>query len=154
MVPVEGARAHQQLNAMNARSLDARSLREAREVSSLRRSVCRHLSNINHQSVIAACGSQRLQSRKNKDKKHEVSVRVSRRQVVDESSFLVGSGGGIHATTPATRAWHAAGQNTSWPSLMKPNLAFKRTPNGRPRNGIMFILAFTRPAVWRRLTLR
>jgi hypothetical protein len=35
-----------------------------------------------------------------------------------------------------------------------PNLAFKRTPNGRPRNGIMFILAFARPAVWRRLTLR
>jgi hypothetical protein len=34
------------------------------------------------------------------------------------------------------------------------NLAFKRTPNGRPRNGIMFILAFARPAVWRRLTLR
>jgi hypothetical protein len=36
----------------------------------------------------------------------------------------------------------------------EPNLAFKRTPNGRPRNGIMFILAFARPAVWRRLTLR
>jgi hypothetical protein len=35
-----------------------------------------------------------------------------------------------------------------------PNLAFKRTPNGRPRNSIMFILAFERPAVWRRLTLR
>jgi hypothetical protein len=35
-----------------------------------------------------------------------------------------------------------------------PNLAFKRTPNGRPRNGVMFILAFARPAVWRRLTLR
>jgi hypothetical protein len=35
-----------------------------------------------------------------------------------------------------------------------PNLAFKRTPNGRPRNGFMFILAFARPAVWRRLTLR
>jgi hypothetical protein len=35
-----------------------------------------------------------------------------------------------------------------------PNLAFKRTPNGRPRSGIMFILAITRPAVWRRLTLR
>jgi hypothetical protein len=34
------------------------------------------------------------------------------------------------------------------------NPAFKRTPNGRPRNGIMFILAFARPAVWRRLTLR
>jgi hypothetical protein len=38
--------------------------------------------------------------------------------------------------------------------MAKPNLAFKRTPNGRPRNGIMFILAFARPAVWRRLTLR
>jgi hypothetical protein len=36
----------------------------------------------------------------------------------------------------------------------EPNLAFKRTPNGRPRNGVMFILAIARPAVWRRLTLR
>jgi hypothetical protein len=37
---------------------------------------------------------------------------------------------------------------------MRPNLAFKRTPNGRPRNGVMFIPAFAQPAVWRRLTLR
>jgi hypothetical protein len=37
---------------------------------------------------------------------------------------------------------------------VSPNLAFKRTPNGRPRNSVMFILAFARPAVWRRLTLR
>jgi hypothetical protein len=35
-----------------------------------------------------------------------------------------------------------------------PNLAFKRTPNGRPRNGIMLIFTIARPAVWRRLTLR
>jgi hypothetical protein len=38
--------------------------------------------------------------------------------------------------------------------MSEPNLAVKRTPNGRPRYGIMFILAITRPAVWRRLPLR
>jgi hypothetical protein len=32
------------------------------------------------------------------------------------------------------------------------NPAFKRTPNGRPRNGIMLIFTIARPAVWRRLT--
>jgi hypothetical protein len=46
------------------------------------------------------------------------------------------------------------GTLNSLTSEVNPNLAFKRTPNGRPRNGIMFILAFARPAVWRRLTLR
>jgi hypothetical protein len=36
----------------------------------------------------------------------------------------------------------------------EPNLAVKRTPNGRPHNGIMLILTIARPAVWRRLPLR
>jgi hypothetical protein len=154
MAPVEEARAHQPSNAMNARALDARSIRKAREANSLRRSVCRHRSSINQQSAKAACGSQRLQSHKNKDRKHRESVRGARRQVADESSFLVGGGGGIQITSPAKSSWHASGLNTSRLALMKPNLAFKRTPNGRPRNGLMFILTFARPAVWRRLTLR
>jgi hypothetical protein len=34
-----------------------------------------------------------------------------------------------------------------------PNLAFTRTPNGRPRIGIMLIFTIARPAVRRRLTL-
>jgi hypothetical protein len=82
------------------------------------------------------------------------SVHGARRQVADGPSLRVGGGGGICATTANKISWHAAGLNTSQLSLMKPNLAFKRTPNGRPRNGIMFILTFARPAVWRRLTLR
>jgi hypothetical protein len=82
------------------------------------------------------------------------SVHGARRQVADESSLRVGGGGGICATTAIKRSWHASGLNTSRLSLMKPNLAFKRTPNGRPRNGIMLIFTIARPAVWRRLTLR
>jgi hypothetical protein len=154
MAPVEEARAHQPSSAMNARTLDARSVRKAHEVSGLRSGICVHRSNIKHQSTTAVCGSPSLQSHMDKAKKNRESVRGARRQVADESSFLVGSGGGIQITSPAKSSWHASGLNTSRLSLMKPNLAFKRTPNGRPRNGVMFILAFTRPAVWRRLTLR
>jgi hypothetical protein len=41
----------------------------------------------------------------------------------------------------------------SGPPSAKHNLSVKRTLNGRPRGGIMFILA-SAPAVWRRLSLR
>jgi hypothetical protein len=154
MAPGEQAKAHQPSNAMNARTLDARSLRKSREVSGLRSGVFRHRSTIGHWSSTALRGSQSLQWRKDKEKWHGKSVRGARRQVADESSLRVGSGGGIRATTAIKSSWHAAGLNALPHSLMKPNLAFKRTPNSRPRNGVMFILAFARPAVWRRLTLR
>jgi hypothetical protein len=154
MAPGEQAKAHQPSNAMNARTLDARSLRKSREVSGLRSGVCRHRSTIGRWSSTAVRGSQNFQSRKDKEKWHGESVRGARRQVADESSLRVGSGGGIHATRAIKSSWHAAGLNTSPHSLMKPNLAFKRTPNGRPRNGIMLIFTIARPAVWRRLTLR
>jgi hypothetical protein len=39
-------------------------------------------------------------------------------------------------------------------ALKRPNLAFKRTPNSRPRNGITLSFTIARPAVWSRLTLR
>jgi hypothetical protein len=155
MEPGEQAKAHHPSNAMNARTLDARSLRKSREVSGLLRSgVCRHRSTIGHWSSTAVRGSQNLPWRKDKEKWHGGSVPGARRQVADECSLRVGSGGGIRATRAIKRSWHVAGLNTSRLSLMKPNLAFKRTPNGRPRNGIMFILAVAQPAVWRRLTLR
>jgi hypothetical protein len=154
MEPGEQAKAHQSSNAMNARTLDARSLRKSREVSGLRSGVCRHRSTIGHWSSTAVRGSQNLQWRKDKEKWHGESVRGARRQVADESSLRVGSDGGIRATIAIKRAWHAVGLNPSRLSLMKPNLAFKRTPNGRPRNGIMLIFTIARPAVWRRLTLR
>jgi hypothetical protein len=48
---------------------------------------------------------------------------------------------------------HKALQRSRPPSA-EHNLSVKRTPNGRPRSGIMFILASARPAVWRRLPLR
>jgi hypothetical protein len=154
MAPGEEAKVHQPSNAMKAHALDAGSPLKWREVCSLRSGFCRHGSTIKHRSSAALRGSQSLQSHKCKEKWHGGSVRGARRQVADESSFLVGSGGGIQITSPAKSSWHASGLNTSRLSLMKPNLAFKRTPNGRPRNGVMFILAFARPAVWRRLTLR
>jgi hypothetical protein len=154
MALVEEARAYRPSNAMNARALDARSLRKSREVSGLRSGVCRHRATIGHWSSTAVRGSQNFQSRKDKEKWHGESVRGARRQVADESSLRVGSGGGIRATRAIKSSWHAAGLNASPHSLMKPNLAFKRTPNGGPRNGIMLIFTIARPAVWRRLTLR
>jgi hypothetical protein len=48
---------------------------------------------------------------------------------------------------------HEAFQKSRPPSA-EHNLSVKRTPNGRPRSGIMFTLASARPAVWRRLPLR
>jgi hypothetical protein len=67
---------------------------------------------------------------------------------------LVGSGGGKCARSRHRSACSMLQlQETGLPSA-KPNLAVKRTPNGRPRSGIMFILASARPAVWCRLPLR
>jgi CRISPR/Cas system CSM-associated protein Csm5 (group 7 of RAMP superfamily) len=151
MAPSEEAKAHQPSNAMKARTLDARSLRKSREASGLRIRVCRHRSR----TVVHS--RERLTESSVAQEQREMargSVHGARRQVADESSLRVGGGGGICATTAIKRSWHASGLNTSRLSLMKPNLAFKRTPNGRPRNGIMLIFTIARPAVWRRLTLR
>jgi hypothetical protein len=151
MAPSEEAKAHQPSNAMKAHAPDAGSLLKWREVSSLRIRVCRHRSS----TVVHS--RERLTESSVAQEQREVargSVHGARRQVAGESSLRAGSGGGIRATIAIKSSWHAASLNTSPHSLMKPNLAFKRTPNGRPRNDVMFILAFARPAVWRRLTLR
>jgi hypothetical protein len=70
------------------------------------------------------------------------------------ATIMVCSGGGKSGDPKSGAAVACLGRERKVGALVEPNLAFKRTPNSRPRNGIMLIFTIARPAVWRRLTLR